>query len=63
MQLMTEVQQHLTHLAELARAEAEAISCKSDNTWLAIDREIEHAVGEKERSLGALKQHQNEHGC
>lgn len=60
---MTAVQQHLVHLAELARAEAEAITSKSDNTWLAIDREIENVVGEKERALGAFKQHQTEHGC
>jgi len=60
---MTAVQHHLTHLAELARAEAEAINCESENTWLAIDQEIENTVGEKERALGAFKQHRAEHGC
>jgi hypothetical protein len=28
-----------------------------------VDRELEHAIGEKERLIGALRQHENDHGC
>jgi hypothetical protein len=28
-----------------------------------IDRQIETALGEKQRALGALKEHRREHGC
>ncbi len=28
-----------------------------------LDRELEHAVGEKERRVGALREHEREHGC
>ena len=60
---MDEIQRHLVHLSELARAEVEAIKSESEKTWLEIDRQIENVVGEKERSLGALNQHRTEHGC
>jgi hypothetical protein len=30
---------------------------------MAIDKEIENTLGEKERALGALREHQREHGC
>jgi hypothetical protein len=50
-------------LSELARQEAEAVKNRNDETWLAIDKEIENELGRKERALGALKEHQREHGC
>jgi hypothetical protein len=28
-----------------------------------LDRELELAIGEKERLFGALRQHREEHGC
>jgi hypothetical protein len=28
-----------------------------------IDKQIEHAVGAKERALGALRAHRADHGC
>jgi hypothetical protein len=62
-ELLEAVQRHLARLSELAHLEITAIQSKSDNTWLNIDKEIENTIGEKERALGALKQHQQEHGC
>ena len=62
-ELMAVVQDILTHLAELARAEAEAVQYKTENTWMEIDRQIERAIGQKERAIGALRQHMQEHGC
>ncbi len=61
-ELIAEVQRHLVRLAQLARAESELISGDSE-AWLEIDKEIELQIGEKERSMGALRQHREEHGC
>ncbi len=61
-ELIAGVQRHLARLAQLARAEEELISDRSE-AWLAIDKEIEMEIGEKERAMGALRQHRREHGC
>ena len=61
--LIAETQQHLMHLADLARQESAAIASRDENLILALDREIENTLGLKERSLGALHEHRNEHGC
>jgi hypothetical protein len=60
---MERAQGILLHLAELMHREREAIATESENTLLAIDHEIELAVGEKERAMGALRQHRQDHGC
>ena len=62
-QLIAEVQRHLARLTELAHEEAEALQVSGSEKWLTIDREIEFELGEKERTLGALKGHREEHGC
>lgn len=31
--------------------------------FLQYDRELENLMGEKERAIGALRQHDQEHGC
>jgi hypothetical protein len=63
-ELIAAVQQHLSRLAELMHTESALIADKSDNgKWLDVDKLIEHELGEKERSLGALKEHRHEHGC
>jgi hypothetical protein len=62
-ELIAEAQTHLIRLAELARQESEAIANRNENVVLAIDKEIENALGAKERSLGALHEHREEHGC
>ena len=62
-QFIEQVQRHLIRLSELAREEALIIASQNDNTWLAIDKQIEHELGEKERCLGALHEHRAEHGC
>ena len=53
---------HLMRLSDLAREEATLIS-KPNGRWLAVDKEIELELGEKERALGALRQHREDHGC
>jgi hypothetical protein len=62
-QLMDEAQSCLVRIADLARAEAEALTNGTENIAMEIDRQIEHAIGEKERAIGALREHRKEHGC
>ena len=50
-------------LSKLAHAEADAMRTGNESTWMEIDHQIELTIGEKERALGALKQHRQEHGC
>jgi hypothetical protein len=63
MKLMEDVRETLSLLTELIQRQREAIGSAPENTILAIDREIENKLGEKERRMGALKQHRTEHGC
>jgi len=62
-ELVAEVQSNLLRLAELARMEVTALESRHENVWMDLDRQIERTLGEKERSLGALKEHRSEHGC
>ena len=61
--LIGAVQQHLLRLAELARADADAVKIADLELALKIDKQIEEELGSKERAMGALKQHREEHGC
>jgi hypothetical protein len=62
-ELIAETQSHLLRLSELSRAQAEALIHGSENLVMEIDQQIETTLGEKERALGALKEHRREHGC
>ena len=61
--LIDEVQGHLIRIAELSRATAEALASRNENMTAVLDRQVETALGEKERALGALRQHRKDHGC
>jgi hypothetical protein len=59
--LFDEVEKHLFHISEVSREQAGALARK-DLAWVdRLDEELEHAVGAKERSLGALREHWLEH--
>jgi len=62
-ELIAEVQRHLQRISELSKKEVGVIAKGIHSEWLALDKEIEAELGEKERSLGSLKEHQEEHGC
>jgi hypothetical protein len=62
-ELVAETQGYLMQLSELARREADAIQSRDEQEILAIDKEIEATLGNKERTLGALYEHRAEHGC
>ncbi len=53
----------LEKLKELAHKQLEAFRAKSHEEFMRLDKELENTVGLKERTIGALRQHVNEHGC
>lgn len=61
--LIEVVQQHLIRIAELSRATADAMASRNDDLIAELDRQVEREIGEKERALGALRQHRKDHGC
>jgi hypothetical protein len=61
--LIEEVQMHLLRISELSRAMADAVANRNENLTRELDKEAEREIGEKERALGALRQHRKEHGC
>jgi hypothetical protein len=62
-ELIGRVQQHLCLIAELTRATADAVGSRNENLTRELDRQVEAEIGAKERALGALRQHREEHGC
>jgi hypothetical protein len=61
-QLIEEVQKYLIELSSLAREEAGLVKYK-DKRWLEVDKKIEQTLGDKERAMGALREHRETHGC
>ena len=61
--LMNEVQAALSKLIHLAHEEQDMVAKQDRKRMLEIDLDIEHTVGEKERLMGALKHHIDQHGC
>jgi hypothetical protein len=61
-QLFEEVEKHLFHISEVSREQAIALANNKMEYASRLDKELEHAMSAKERSLGALKQHLSEHG-
>jgi len=62
-QLIDEVQVLLQRLASLAHEETAAVGSGDDERMMQVDKEIETTIGEKERSMGALRAHRADHGC
>jgi hypothetical protein len=62
-QLENFVQGHLQQLAALAIEEVALVKTGDTKLILHIEKRIENEIGAKERALGALNEHRNEHGC
>lgn len=62
-ELIEEAQNHLLRLAEMARMQAKALESGNENFVMELDKQVENELGAKERSLGRLRQHREEHGC
>ncbi len=57
------VQAHLMQIAHLSRSTADALANRNENLAHDLDSEVEREIGAKERAMGALRQHREEHGC
>ena len=61
--LADDVSGALARIVELSKAQYEAFHRNDEGELMRLDKELELAFGEKERSIGALRQHREEHGC
>lgn len=52
----------LNQLVELTSAQLDAFRAKNHTVVTRLDRELEHAVGRKERAFGAQREHARQHG-
>ena len=57
------VTEALQKLVELIDAQLAAFRAREHGTFMRLDKELEMAVGQKERVIGALRQHAKDHGC
>lgn len=53
----------LQQLVDLTRRQRDAFLANDETEFMRLDRELELTIGVKERSVGALQQHEAEHGC
>lgn len=61
--LAKEAYAHLKKLHSLTEKQMEVFESGDRESFMQYDRELENGVGEKERSIGRLRQHDEEHGC
>lgn len=61
--LSTEVENILGNLAQVTTLLLELFRSKDLNGVHRLDKQLELTVGEKERCIGALRQHIKEHNC
>jgi hypothetical protein len=60
--LVAAVAEILKQIIQIALRQRTALKSSSYTAYL-LDQEFAEAVGEKERRLGALLEHEREHGC
>ena len=53
----------LSKLHEITAKQLSAFESGDRQRFIDFDKELETTVGEKERIIGALRQHDQEHGC
>ena len=61
--LSVAVERALKQLSEKTTILLELFRAKNDPSFRRLDKELELLVGEKERAIGALRQHVKDHGC
>jgi cell division septum initiation protein DivIVA len=59
--LRGEVQDALARLTHLTTAQLNAFRANDNATFMRLDKELENAMGSKERVIGAMRQHEREH--
>ena len=58
-----EVQDALVRLTHLTTAQLNAFRAGDHKTFMQLDKELETALGTKERTIGAMRQHKREHAA
>ena len=61
--LVADVQILLAQIIDINKATIEAVSNHDHARIHQLDKDLEQAVGAKERAMGAWQQHRREHGC
>jgi hypothetical protein len=61
--LVAEASRVLHEIIEFSNKLLVAIQAEGTDTLVPLDKDLENAVGAKERAFGALAQHCKEHGC
>ena len=61
--LSSRVDEMLKNLVETTTLQLEIFRSKKPGEFMRVDKELELMVGEKERRIGALRQHVDEHQC
>jgi hypothetical protein len=61
--IASEAHRVLKKLHEITSRQIEAFDSGDRERFMKFDQELELMLGEKERTVGALRQHDEEHGC
>jgi hypothetical protein len=61
--LEAELENTLGNLAQASTLLLELFRAREHERWRSLDKELELTLGEKERSIGALRQHLRDHKC
>jgi hypothetical protein len=61
--LLNEIISELSRIVDLSRSQADARRAEKRDLATELDRQLEEALGKKERAIGAWQQHVKEHGC
>jgi hypothetical protein len=63
-ELLVQAQSILNKIHETMRHQSGVLNAEGvSHQFLHYDRELENLMGEKERAVGALREHDEEHGC
>ncbi|HTU33964.1 MAG TPA: hypothetical protein VMF66_09195 [Candidatus Acidoferrum sp.] len=62
-ELQAAVIEILERLVAIATEQLRAFHENDESRFKALDKALELAVGEKERRIGAVRQHEADHGC
>jgi hypothetical protein len=61
--LTSKVDELLQQLADTTTLQLELFRSKKQGDFMRVDKQLELLVGEKERTIGAMRQHASEHKC
>jgi len=62
-ELEATVETALARLSHVTTEQLDLFRSRKFNSVMRVDKELENLVGEKERAIGALRQHVKEHKC